>query len=591
MVRAFAFLCVLVSLGAFAKVDIGARVGKIEFQDIRYVTRTLKDLGDAKAYVLVFANTTCPVAQKYIPKINQLSREYADKGVKFALVNTGPDDTIVQMAYHALEYKIEVPVVKDLDGGVVMAVGATRTPEAVVITNGMLVYRGRIDDQFRVSGDQPSVVHDDLKLAIDAVLEGKPVPTAETPVEGCEITFPETPKPAAPVTFAKDVAPILLKNCVPCHRDGESTPFSLATYDQAAAKADVIGRVVSEGRMPPWFAHPGFGAWENARMLTADEKRIIAQWIEGGKQVGDLAAMPAPPQFPASKWIIGEPDLVLTEKDVYKLPATGVIDYVYVTLPYQFPEDTWVQGIQIQPSNPKVVHHANVVYTVPPDGYKEDTNFLTGRVPGGSPAMLTNGVAFFIPKGAVLTVQVHYVTTGKEETNQITVGLRYAKETVMKRAHHKVLSARGFTIPPGEAAQPVAKTKTIEDDATVIALFVHMHLRGKNTKFFAHYPDGTDETLLVIPNYSFNWQMPYVYSAAAPKKLPAGTKIECASQFDNSAFNPFNPDPTATVKYGPQTFHEMMDGYIFYTIDNEQLNIQVDPKTGQAITKTASAAP
>lgn len=591
MVRAFALLCVLVSLSALAKVEIGAQVGKIEFQDIRYVTRTLKDLGDAKAYVLVFANTTCPVAQKYIPKINQLSREYADKGVKFALVNVGPDDTIVQMAYHALEYKIEVPVVKDLDGGVVMAIGATRTPEAAVIADGKLVYRGRIDDQFRVSGDQPTPIHDDLKLAIDAVIEGKPVPTAETPVEGCEITFPETPKPAAPVTFAKDVAPILLKNCVPCHRDGESTPFSLATYDQAAAKADVIGRVVSEGRMPPWFAHPGFGTWENARMLTADEKRTIAQWIEGGKQVGDLAAMPAPPQFPTSKWIIGEPDLVLTEKDVYKLPATGVIDYVYVTLPYQFPEDTWVQGIQIQPSNPKVVHHANVVYTVPPDGYKEDSNFLTGRVPGGSPAMLTNGVAFFIPKGAVLTVQVHYVTTGKEETNQIAVGLRYAKETVMKRAHHKVLSARGFTIPPGEAAQPVAKTKTIEDDATVIALFVHMHLRGKNTKFFAHYPDGTNETLLVIPNYSFNWQMPYVYSTDAPKKLPAGTKIECASQFDNSAFNPFNPDPTVTVKYGPQTFHEMMDGYIFYTIDNEHLNIQVDPKTGQAIAKTASLTP
>jgi hypothetical protein len=483
-----------------------------------------------------------------------------------------------------------VPVVKDRDGGVAMAVGATRTPEAVIIANGKLIYRGRIDDQYRVSGGQPKVSSDDLKHAIDAVLEGKAVETAETPVEGCEISFVETPKPAQPVTFAKEVAPILQKNCMPCHHDGEATPFALTTYEQAAAKADSIARVVDEGRMPPWYAHPEFGSWANARALTADEKRTIAQWVEGGKPLGDRAAMPAPPEFSSSKWIAGEPDLLLTEKDTYQLPASGVIDYVYVTLPYQFPEDTWVQGIQIQPSNPRVVHHANVVYTIPPAGYKEDSNFLTGRVPGGAPAILNNGVAFLIPKGAVLSIQVHYVTTGKAETNQMSVGIRYAKETIQKRARHKVLSAKGFTIPPGAASQPVGATKTIEDDATAVALFVHMHLRGKNTKFFAHYPDGKSETLLVIPNYSFDWQMPYVYGQEA-KKLPAGTKIECASQFDNSAFNPFNPDPKATVEYGPQTFHEMMDGYIFYVLDNENLNIQVDPKTGIALTKTASVAP
>ncbi len=590
MVRAILSACLVVSLCASAKVEIGATVDKFEFQDIRYVTRTLKDLGDAKAYVLVFSSTTCPVAQRYIPKINELGRAYADKGVKFALVNASSDDTIQQMAYQALEYNIEVPVVKDLDGGVVMATGASRTPEAVIIAEGKLVYRGRIDDQYKVSGGQPNLGSEDLKNAIDAVLAGKTIEHPETPVEGCEISFAETPKPAEPVTFAKDVAPIFQKNCMPCHHEGEATPFALTTYDQVTAKADMVARVIDEGRMPPWYAHPDFGSWANARTMTADEKRVIAQWLEGGKQTGDLAKMPPAPEFSTSKWLAGEPDLLLTETETYDLPASGVIDYVYVTLPYMFPEDTWVQGIQIQPSNPKVVHHANVVYTIPPAGYKEDSNFLTGRVPGGLPAMLDNGVAFLIPKGAMLTIQVHYVTTGKAEKNQMAVGIRYAKETIQKQARHKVLSARGFTIPPGEAAKPVVSTKTIEDDATTIALFVHMHLRGKNTKFYAHYPDGKSETLLVIPNYSFDWQMPYVYPVDGGKKLPAGTKIECASQFDNSAFNPFNPDPNVTVEYGPQTFHEMMDGYIFYVIDNERLNLQVDPKTGQAITKTASAA-
>ncbi|MBM3289280.1 MAG: redoxin domain-containing protein, partial [Candidatus Hydrogenedentes bacterium] len=274
MVRAFLSLCVAASLCAGAKVEIGAPVGKLEFKDIRYVARTLKDLGDAKAYVLVFSSTTCPVAQRYIPKVNELARAYADQGVRFALVNACPGDTIKQMAYHAIEYGVEVPVVKDLDGGVVMATGVARTPEVAVIdANNKLVYRGRIDDQFRVTGGQPNVGREDLKLALDALLAGKPVEVAETPVEGCEITFPDTPKPSAPVTFATDVAPILQKNCMPCHHYGEATPFSLATYDQAAAKSEVIAQVVDEGRMPPWYAHPDFGNWENARVLSDADKR------------------------------------------------------------------------------------------------------------------------------------------------------------------------------------------------------------------------------------------------------------------------------------------------------------------------------
>ncbi|HRI87455.1 MAG TPA: redoxin domain-containing protein [Candidatus Hydrogenedentes bacterium] len=593
MIRAIVCLLLasaILTPGAFAGVEVGTKAAKFEFKDIRYVTRTLKDLGEAKAYVLVFSSTTCPVAQRYLPKINELNKTYAGKNVVFALVNAAADDSIQQMAYHAIEYKIDVPVVKDIDGGVCMALGATRTPEAVVLdADGVIRYRGRIDDQFRVSGASPNVGREDLALAIDAVLDGKSVEIPETPVEGCEITFAEVPAPSREITYAQDIVPILQKSCMPCHRDGAEAPFSLSNYDQTASKASAIAEAVNDGRMPPWYAHPDFGTWANAWTLTPDEKRTILQWEASGRPMGDIAKAPAPPTYPDTEWIIGEPDLVLTEEKTFALPAQGVIDYEYVTLPYMFPEDTWVQGIQIKPSNPRVVHHANVVYTIPPAGYKEDSNFLTGRVPGGSPAMLTDGVAFLIPKGAVLTIQVHYVTTGKPESNQMTVGLRYAKEVVKKRARHKVLSARGFTIPPGEASQPVGATKTIENDATAIALFVHMHLRGKNTKFYAHYPDGKNETLLVIPNYSFGWQMPYVFNPETAKKLPAGTKIECASQFDNSAFNPFNPDPTATVEYGPQTFHEMMDGYIFYVEDDENLNIEVDPKTGQAITKTASA--
>jgi len=194
-----------------------------------------------------------------------------------------------------------------------------------------------------------------------------------------------------------------------------------------------------------------------------------------------------------------------------------------------------------------------------------------------------------IPKGFGLVFQIHYVTTGKEETDQISVGLRFAKEPIRKRVRYKIIGDYKFKIPPGAPAWPVAAEKELECDATGIALFSHMHLRGKDSTFFAHYPDGKTETLLVLPNYSFDWQLSYVWDRGV-KHFPKGTKIECNSHFDNSPFNPYNPNPKATVKNGPQTHEEMMQGFFFYTADAENLDLHVDPKTGKEIASQKRAA-
>jgi hypothetical protein len=251
-------------------------------------------------------------------------------------------------------------------------------------------------------------------------------------------------------------------------------------------------------------------------------------------------------------------------------------------LPHVFPNDTWVQGIEIMPSNARVVHHANLGAASVLSGFDESRNFLTGKVPGGAPVNLDSGMAMMIPAGSVLALQIHYVTTGKEETDRIAVGLRFAHETIRKRVYYKIIENSRFSIPPGVAAHPVSAQKTLECDATGIGLFTHMHLRGKDSTFIAHYPDGKSDTLLALPNYSFDWQLAYQWPRGT-QHFPKGTTLECLSHFDNSAFNPFNPDPNATVKFGPQTFHEMMQGFFFYTNDSETLNVKVDPKTGVEI--------
>ncbi len=213
---------------------VGDRVGKLKFTDTRSLPRTSDDFGAKKALVFVFTNTTCPVAQRYLPTLNALEKEYRDKGVQFVAVNAADEDTLVAMATQSVKYDIEFPFVKDFDGSVARALGVQRTPEAVVLdADKSIRYRGRIDDQFRLRGNRDKPTTTELKDALDAVLAGKKVAPAETEVDGCLITLPK-PTKAKDVNFAEHVAPILKKHCWECHKTGGSAPFALTTYKQAA---------------------------------------------------------------------------------------------------------------------------------------------------------------------------------------------------------------------------------------------------------------------------------------------------------------------------------------------------------------------
>jgi thiol-disulfide isomerase/thioredoxin len=563
-------------------VPLGTAIADLRFKDIRYLTRSLDDFGKKKAYVIVFTNTTCPVAQRFMPTLQTLEKAYRDKSVQFLAVNVGADDTIVQMAAQAVRFEMEFPFVKDSEYACVDALGVKRTPEVVVLDGERRIrYRGRIDDQHRVSGSRAAPTQQPLKDALEAILAGKEVTTKETPVDGCLITRPEPRQAGKNITFAEHVAPILRKHCQECHRPGTAAPFALFTYKEARAHANVIAEVVADGRMPPWFAAPDRGKFMNQRGLSAAERDTIADWVRAGKQLGDESKLPPiPPEFvKPAKWRIGEPDLVLTTPE-HEMPANGNIDYKYVILPHVFSKDTWITAAQILPDNLPTVHHCNMMFFTFKEGFRQ-ANFVTGYVPGGDPLSVKDGVAFRMPKGSSPALQIHYVSTGKPEKCRISVGFKYADGIVQKRLQHLLVYDRNFEIPPGAPAHRVEMTKTLNCDAIGLALFVHMHKRGRDMSFTAHYPDGTDEMLLMVPNYSFDWQMPYRWEAGK-KRFPKGMRLETVAHYDNSTFNPFNPDSKATVREGQQTKEEMMNGYFFYIDANEQLNLRVDGKTGHA---------
>ncbi|MFO0953434.1 MAG: redoxin family protein [Isosphaeraceae bacterium] len=586
LVPALAFVLVS-TLGRAAEPEraaVGQKVGELEFKDLRYLTRTLGELGPRKAYVVVATTRSCPVANRYLPVLAAMEKSYRDRGVQFLALNVGPDDPIVEIAADGVEAGVEFPMVKDVALRSARALGLLRTPEAVVLDADRTIrYRGRIDDQFRVGGERPGATRQPLKDALEAVLAGKPVETAETPVDGCLIptsaAAPETRTGPTP-TFAEHVATILQKHCQDCHHRGAEAPFPLETYRDALVQGETIAEVVDDRRMPPWYATERHGAFVNRRGLSDDERETILAWVRAGMPRGDETKLPPPRTFTTGRWRIGEPDIVTTTPLAYSVPATGFVDYKYAVLPYVFPRDTWVQSVEILPDNPRVVHHANLAYLKLGDRPREE-NFITGRVPGGDPMVLDDGTAVLIPKGSVIGLQIHLTTTGKPERAKISVGLRYPRTTVRKKLYHQQVYTRRFQIPPYAPAHPVGATRKLDFDATGIGLFSHMHVRGKDMTFLARHPDGTVDTLLMIPNYSFDWQQSFRW-APGTKKFPKGSTLEVAAHFDNSEFNPYNPDPKATVGNGDQTFNEMVYGFYFYTRDDEDLNLAVDPKTGGA---------
>lgn len=572
--------------GANSQVPIGNEVGELRFVDIRGLRRNLSEMGEHRATVLMFTTTSCQLVKKYLPRLVELHHTYHAQGVLFVAVNVGAEDTIREMAAQAVDHECPFYFVKDVDYHCMQALGVRKTPEVVVLdAQRVLRYRGRIDDQMRLGGSKPHPSRNDLQLAIDEVLSGQPVSVTQTEVDGCLITQP-APLDISRVsyTWSEHIAKLIHQKCAHCHRPDTAAPFQLLTYADVSSNSEMIAEVVRFETMPPWYASRDHGHFQNDFSLSADQKRMLLAWIAAGCPEGTLSDSPQPPEFPTSEWRIGEPDLIITMAGEHRLPATGFVPYKYVILPHIFLTETWVEAFEIKPLNPAVVHHCNMAYMSTKDGAGLNT-FITGYVPGGQPmdaVNFDNGVAYRIPAQSVLVLQIHYTTTGREEAGRIQVGLRFPRREVKKSLRFLLLDPRGWAIPPRDHAYRVESFYTLPCNANLLGLFTHMHVRGKDMTFFATPPDGPSETLLQIPNYNFEWQLGYELSPGQ-KVFPKGTQIRAVGHFDNSLFNPYNPDPDDTVLYGPQTIHEMFNGFVFYVDQDEELSIRVDPTNGRVV--------
>jgi hypothetical protein len=382
---------------------------------------------------------------------------------------------------------------------------------------------------------------------------------------------------AAGPTFSKDVAPILFKSCVECHRTGAMAPMSLMTYEDARPWARAMKTKVVKREMPPWGADPAIGKFANDISLKQSEIDTIAAWVDAGAPEGNRADLPKAPQFTAG-WSIGKPDLIFKMTEPISVPADGTVPYLYVTVPTNLKEDIWVRGIELKPSDRRVVHHI-ISDLVEDDGKpddpkpklardpnRKDIGGVGGLVPGRLYQVMEEGTARKIPAGADIVLQMHYTTIGQTVTDQTEIGVILAKAPpaqVRQEGGGQIPNTQ-LVIPPHHPNFEVTAQRMMDKDTYLTNLYPHMHVRGKDVQYKIIYPDGREEVVLSVPRYDFNWQTSY--RLAEPKFMPKGSLLKVIAHYDNSRANRYNPDPAQEVRWGDQTWEEMLIGY-YSTVD------------------------
>lgn len=451
------------------------------------------------------------MARGYAATLNELQRVFGPRGVRIVGVFSNSQDSLDELASYVEELEVEFEVAHDADSDIANRYAATRTPEVFLLDSQLkLRYHGRIDDRLAPGVARNQATRQDLRVAVEELLSGKPISIPETQALGC-IIGKRAAKPLEPaanvVNFAEDIAPLLQRNCIECHRSGEIGPFSMEQYADVVGWAETMQETIENGRMPPWHAEDGHAELANVRRMPAADKERFREWIETGLAPGDLAQLPPPLEFADGWQLPREPDLVVEMRSrPYVVPKDGVVEYQYFVSDWTFEEDAWISAAQVVPGNAAVVHHA-IVFVRPPDGAQfRGIGWLSAYVPGQRLGAIPEGHARFVPAGSKLVFQMHYTPNGTETNDTTKIGLCLADEADVS---HEVFTLAAlnqeFEIPPETADHKVhAALPWLPKGGQLLAVTPHMHFRGKAFELFSESDSG-QKTLVRVPNYDFNW--------------------------------------------------------------------------------------
>ena len=557
-IYAVALMLSLTATTGFA-LDEGSRVENFRLMDHQGASHELHYFADAPAIVLMTHSTSCSTMPQSLQSLTSLQTQFSPAGAEFMLINSDLRDRRTTVASSVAD--ADLPILLDPTQIIGESLGADTAGETLVVNprDWTLAYRGDVTGAAQavaqlVAGDEVSV-------------DSQPVASAD-----CALDFPELARRAEHknISYAKTIAPMLNDNCVSCHREGGIGPWAMSDYNMVRGFSLMIREVVRTQRMPPWHADPHVGEFSNDRSLSDDEIRTLVHWVEAGAPRGEGADLLAENSQSWPIWAMGEPDVIIDipPEDV---PASGVVDYKYKMVTNPLDKDVWVKAAEIIPGDRSVLHHVITSFgELETEGrragrLKRGTGGgLGGYVPGAEGKPFPDDTGILLPAGATIEFQMHYTPAGLATTDASRMGLYLYEEPPEHKLDSMVLLNPRILIPAGAPNHSEVMVRTFDQDVLVYSLLPHAHYRGKASEFVAHFPDGTQETLLSVPRYDFNWQTNY--DLKEPRFLPAGTKMVHRTWWDNSARNPANPDATRDVPWGQQSWDEMLFGSVRYRV-------------------------
>ncbi len=569
-----------------APVTVATRADNFQLTDHTRLAHELYYFKYAPAIVIMSQSNGSKMSREAAVELEKTAAAYRSKGVLFYLMNSNLGQSREQAAAEAQRLKISMPILMDELQLVGESLGVQKDGEIFVINpqkNFEIAYHGPLDDRFaKASPNAKAAVKEAyVARALDSVLAGQPVTNARVESRGgSAIAFPERARSAqfANISYSEDVSPILQEKCVTCHQKGGIGPFAMNSYEVVKGFAPMIRESVRAERMPPYFADPHIGQFQNNQALTATQTKTLIHWIEAGAPRGtgpDVLKEQAgeAPEWPAH---LGKPDVVV-DLPAFDVPSTGIVEYQNQRVENPFKEDTWLRAISIKPGDRTVLHH--VVSNHVPDPKLPRAKIPGGSVgsytPGAEAQIIAKGAGAPVPAGGKLNFQMHYTTTGKASTDRTQVGFYTLKAPPEYIKRSTVIGDFALSIPAGEARHKEIAYLTFPADAYLYTLYPHSHYRGMHVELKSKTPDGKETMLLSLPKYDFNWQRDY--DPIEPILVKAGTKLIATWVYDNSVHNKANPDPTINVTWGEQSHEEMMYFRVNYRwVDETVTNVRND---------------
>jgi hypothetical protein len=529
-------------------------------------TGTARDLyyhTHLQAIAVLAAGTNLDSVVPSLRFLDDLARTYTNK-LQIWILLSDPAPIRSNVLARTTSLRINYPVLLDQYGLAARSVGLTRAGEVALVQPPAftVAYRGEVAGPTQSNASQSF-----LGQALTSLTVTQALTFLRTPVNGPRLSPVDEETP----DYARDIAPIFYQYCAICHRPNGVAPFALTNYSVVQRRTVLIKHALLSGKMPPWHADPEYGRFANDRSLPGNLKSALIRWIDAGAPRGQgsdpLAELPPPPAFDQWPAELGEPDALVTIP-LQSIKATGSEPYRYIFVQSPNPSNVWLRAAIIRPSNYRAVHHYLVwLGQIGNGGSTNNSTYqshIAEFVPGYQPLQLPADSGILLNRSNWLTFNLHYTPRDGVATNdQPVLALWYHQSRPPKTWGVAGAANNGFSIPPRASDYSVQAEWYFSSPITVHRLNPHMHLRGKRMKYEVIYPGGARDVLLSVPDYDFGWQIGYVL--AAPKALPAGSRVVASGAFDNSPQNLANPDPSATVGWGDQSWMEMFVGFIDFT--------------------------